>query len=68
MQWFPVKDTDKRPLDRMREVYQLVYAPEQYLALDPLVYTPAELAQRLAMGDLFVQEIIREGQVLYERE
>jgi len=62
-----VKETSKRPLDRMREVYELVYSPDHYLALDPLVYTPKELAQRLALGDFFIQEIIQEGRVLYER-
>jgi len=63
-----VKETSKRPLDRVREVYELVYSPDHYLALDPLVYTPKELTQRLALGDFFIQEIIREGKVLYERE
>jgi adenine-specific DNA-methyltransferase len=63
-----VKETGKRPLDRMREVYELVYSPDHYLALDPLVYTPQELAQRLESGDPFIQEIVREGEVLYERE
>ncbi len=63
-----VKDTSKRPLDRMREIYKLVYSPDHYLALDPLVYTPRELTQRLASGDFFIQEIIQEGRVLYERE
>jgi hypothetical protein len=52
----------------MREVYELVYSPDYYLALDPLVYTPSELTQRLALGDFFVQEIMQEGRVLYERE
>jgi predicted nucleotidyltransferase len=63
-----VKETGKRPLDRMREVYELVYSPDHYLALDPLVYTPSELTQRLALGDFFIQEIMQEGRVLYERE
>jgi adenine-specific DNA-methyltransferase len=63
-----VKETSKRPLDRMREVYELVYTPDRYLALDPLIYTPMELTQRLASGDFFVREILSEGKVLYERE
>jgi predicted nucleotidyltransferase len=62
-----VKETGKRPLDRMREVYELVYSPDHYLALDPLVYIPSELTQRLALGGFFVQEIMQEGRVLYER-
>lgn len=63
-----VKETGKRPLDRMREVYALVYSPDHYLALDPLVYTAKELAERLESGDTFVQKIVREGKVLYERK
>ena len=62
-----VKSTTKRPVDRVREVYELLYSPQHYLALDPLVYTPEELRQRLASGDLFLQDIVREGKVLYER-
>ncbi len=63
-----VKETSKRPLDRMREVYELVYSPDHYLALDPLVYTPKELSRRLALGDFFIHEVMQEGRVLYERE
>jgi predicted nucleotidyltransferase len=63
-----IKETDKRPVERMREVYDMVYARDRYLALDPLVYTSQELAQWLESGDFFVQEIVREGKVLYERE
>jgi predicted nucleotidyltransferase len=63
-----VKETDKRPVDRVREIYGLVYSPDHYLSLDPLVYTSQELTQRLESEDFFVQEIVREGKVLYERE
>jgi len=62
-----LKKTDQRHLDRMREVYRLVYSPEQYLALDALVLTPEEWARKLSMNDFFVQEIAREGKILYER-
>ena len=34
--------------------------------LDLLVYTPEKLAQRLAWGDSFLQEITQRGLVLYE--
>ncbi|MFQ6100620.1 MAG: nucleotidyltransferase domain-containing protein [Anaerolineae bacterium] len=63
-----VKETASRPLDRMREVYKVVYSPHHYLALDPLVFTSDELAQRLEARDYLIQEIVREGRVLYERE
>ena len=62
-----VKDTALRPLDRMREVYKVVYSPRHYLALDPLVVTAEELAQKLNAQDYLIQEIMREGKVLYER-
>ena len=63
-----IKDTTLRPLDRMREVYKVVYSPERYLALDPLVFTSDEWAQRLEKPDYLTQQIVREGKVLYERE
>ncbi len=49
-------------------MYRLVYSPDRYLAFEPLVYTPQELAERIALGDPFIEEILREGKVLYERE
>jgi predicted nucleotidyltransferase len=36
--------------------------------LDIIVRTPQELEERLAMGDLFLQEVIARGKVLYERD
>jgi predicted nucleotidyltransferase len=33
---------------------------------DILVRTPENIRKRLAMGDFFIQEIIRKGKVLYE--
>jgi hypothetical protein len=62
-----VKETALRPLDRMREVYKAVYSPRHYLALDPLVFTSGELAQKLNAQDYLIHEIVREGKVLYER-
>jgi predicted nucleotidyltransferase len=63
-----IKETKQRPLDRMREVYRVVYSPDRYLALDPLVLTSDEWAQRVKDPDYLTKEIIQEGKVLYERE
>jgi len=63
-----IKETTLRPLDRMREVYKVVYSPHHYMALDPLVLTSEELARRLEARDYLIQEIVREGRVLYERK
>lgn len=36
--------------------------------LDLLVRTPEQIAQRLAMGDSFMRDILDKGQVLYEAD
>ncbi len=36
------------------------------IALDLLVRTPEQIAERLAMGDFFIREITEQGRVLYE--
>jgi len=36
------------------------------IALDLIVRTPEQIAQRLAMGDFFVSEITTQGKALYE--
>jgi uncharacterized protein len=36
------------------------------VALDLLVRTPEQIAERLAMGDFFIREITEQGRVLYE--
>jgi len=59
-----IKETDARFLDRLRMVYQLI---QPDFALDALVYTPAEFAQMQAEQNFFIEEILREGVVIYDR-
>jgi hypothetical protein len=42
-------------------------AIEYHFGLDLIVRTPAVLARRLALGDPFLREVVRQGEVLYER-
>ncbi|MBS3966907.1 MAG: nucleotidyltransferase domain-containing protein [Truepera sp.] len=59
-----VKETEKRFLDRTKEVMRLL---EPRVGVDILVYTPAEFAQ-LSQERAFVrEEIVSKGKVLYER-
>ena len=37
------------------------------LPMDVLVKTPAEVAERLRLGDAFIRRIVERGRVLYER-
>lgn len=59
-----VKETDRKFLDRTREVLQLL---RPQVGVDILVYTPAEFVQ-LARQRAFVRdEIVGKGRVLYEQ-
>lgn len=64
---FIIKDTDKERIYRFAEVKKLIYEPRRRIPISPLVYTPKELAERLAIGDDFVKEIMTRGEVLYAR-
>lgn len=64
---FIVKETDAGRIERFVEVKRLIYDPEQRIPVSPLVYTPGEVEERLAMGDDFVADILRRGKVLYEK-
>ncbi len=59
-----VYDTEKRFLDRLRELYMAWNLP---MAIDILAYTPQEFAE-LKVTRPFVQDAVATGKVLYERE
>jgi predicted nucleotidyltransferase len=52
-----------RPLDRMRQA-SAVLDPRPF-PVDIIVRTPAEIAERLKIGDCFIEEIVTKGKVLY---
>jgi uncharacterized protein len=58
-----VMDTPLRPTQQVQQIRAYL---NPLFGLDLLVYTPQVLAQRLAWGDGFLQEIIAKGRVLYE--
>ncbi|MBI3272034.1 MAG: nucleotidyltransferase domain-containing protein [Planctomycetes bacterium] len=49
-------------MSRLREVAEVPFLP-----MDILVYTPAEVKERLRVGDAFVSEILTRGRTLYRR-
>jgi predicted nucleotidyltransferase len=61
-----VLDSDEPMAQRIRRVTEV--AKVRFLPMDLLVRTPAEVAERLAMGDFFMAEILEKGKVLYSRE
>jgi len=60
-----VKETDRRFLDRIREVMQLL---RPQVGMDILVYTPEEFAELSRERPFVREEILQKGRVLYERE
>ena len=59
-----VKQTDRRFLDRTKDVMRLL---RPKVGVDILVYTPEEFEQLCQERPFFQHEIIEKGKVLYER-
>jgi uncharacterized protein len=55
-------DTPRRETQQMLEIRQFL---NPLFGMDLIVYTPQNLAQRLAWGDSFLLEVIERGRVLY---
>jgi uncharacterized protein len=60
-----IMDTPLRSRQQRLEISRAL-SPRPF-PLDIIVRTPRELAERIAMGDLFLREITTRGKVLYER-
>ena len=60
-----IKDTEEPFLDRMFAVRRLVRELHLRVGFDPIIVTPAELEQRLNIGDQFLAEACQRGKTLY---
>ncbi len=60
-----IKDTGPPFLERTADVLRLC---QSRLALEPLVYTPAEFEQMLRQRNPFILQVITEGRVIYEQQ
>ena len=68
----PESDVDllvvmETPLRNREQAAQISRAIDYHFGLDLLVRRPQQLAERLALGDFFLQEITEKGKVLYAR-
>ena len=59
-----IKKSNKKPHERIGEVLHLV---DYSLNFDPHVFTPAEFAKELKLGEFFVTEAARKGKILYDK-
>ena len=64
---FIIKTTDKRRVDRIVEVMKLIHDPTRGISIEPIVYTPEEVENRLYLGDDFVEDVVTKGEVLYAK-
>lgn len=60
-----IKETSERFIDRWINIRRIVSDPERFIPFEPIVLTPDEIEERLAIGDQFIEEIITKGEVLY---
>lgn len=60
-----VKDTPDRFSQRWNRVRHILSDPARQIAIETLILTPDELAQRTTIGDQFVIDILKRGKVLY---
>ena len=60
-----IKDTSDRFIDRWVTVQGILTGTHPSLPVETLVLNPQEVEDRLAVGDQFIAEILRRGEVLY---
>lgn len=61
-----VKKTKKKPAQRIREALALVWGRIPHI--EPQVVTPEEFRQAVTQRHSFIQEVIKDGVVLYEKK
>lgn len=62
-----VAESAETPLERRIRARRLAAHTHDRIPFSPLVLTPDELQQRLAMNDPFYHKILEQGERLYER-
>jgi predicted nucleotidyltransferase len=60
-----VKNTAEPFLARIDMVRRLAAGTHRRIPFDPIVLTPAELEERLRIGDQFIAEVLEKGETLF---
>ena len=58
-----IEETDRSFFERIGEILSLC---EPSISLEPLVYTPGEFERMREEGNPFIEQVLREGKVIYE--
>jgi len=59
-----IKKTKKRFLDRIKEVLLII---KPHYPIDILVYTPEEFERMVSQGNPFLEHVLKEVKVIYEK-
>ncbi|MEW6069195.1 MAG: nucleotidyltransferase domain-containing protein [Candidatus Thermoplasmatota archaeon] len=63
-----IKNTKKKKfIDRWMEVQKLIKEENNRIPFEPLIFTSEEIKKALKEGNQFIQDIIKKGEVLYEK-
>jgi predicted nucleotidyltransferase len=60
-----IKQSRKKKVYRIKEIFEFLRTVPRIYPLDPIVYTPDEIKERLSLGDYFIKRIMTEGEILY---
>jgi len=60
---FIIKNTKKPKGERLAKVEKILL--DRTLPLDILIYTSQEVKRRLSLGDFFIEDVIKKGEVVY---
>jgi predicted nucleotidyltransferase len=63
-----IKKSDKKRPFRTKEIFEAVRDLDRSYPIDPIVYTPEEIRERLTLGDDFIKEVLDQGKVMYSIE
>lgn len=50
---------------KIKEVFEALRGINRNSPLDPIVYTPKEISNRIKLGDFFIKRVLKEGKVVY---
>ena len=62
-----IKDSEKSRIERGLEIKKLLRKYKMCFAIDLLIYTPEELEQENFGKNSFINNVLEEGKVVYER-
>src|SRR5438132_14191269 len=60
-----IKNTSERFIDRWINVRRIVSNSKRSIPFEPIVLTPDEVEERLAIGDQFIKKIVTKGEILF---